>query len=125
MPNPPLNLQSVTVGPRSVQDGGSVPPRGERTGAMVVQHAHGEYYEEASRGNVWTISTAIAGVAIVTGVGVLVTAASNLIVGVFNHTSMINCHIRRAIIQVFAAAFATGGFVWGTSSSPTGITATA
>ena len=122
MPNPPLNLQSVTVGPRSVQDGGSVPPRGERTGAMVVQHAHGEYYEEAARGNVWTISTAVAGVAIVTGVGQLATAANNPIVGVFNQTSNINCHITRAIIVVVAGTSVTGGFVWGISTNPTGIT---
>jgi len=119
------DIQNPLVGPRNIADGSETQWRAERTGAPVVQPAHGEYYEEASRGNVWTISTAIAGV-VMTANTVVSLASSRCIVGIWNPTGGVNAHITRAvIIQVSGTAFTAAGFVWGTISSPTGITGTA
>lgn len=116
------DLQSPTVGPVVVSDGTEVNLRADRTQGLVVQHGHGEYYEEVARGNVWTISTAAAGVSVVTAVGVLTTAANTPIVGLFNPTTSVNLHVTRAVIVVTTGTMVTGGFVWAISTSPTGIT---
>jgi hypothetical protein len=51
------------VGITSVLDGGLVIPRASRTGAAVKVNGHGFYTEPASRGNIFMVSTAVAGVA--------------------------------------------------------------
>lgn len=44
----------LSVGPQAVADGNQIVPRGDRTGAAVIQHAHGRYTETVLRGNVFT-----------------------------------------------------------------------
>lgn len=118
MSNP---IQSPTVGPKTSADGATVPLRAERMSGLVVQPAHGELYEAASRGNVYTISTAVAGI-VSTAAMVVSVASANAIVGLYNPTTDTNLHITRAIIVQVSGTAVTGGFVWGTIASPTGIT---
>ena len=118
MSNP---IQSPTVGPKTSADGATVPLRSERMSGLVVQPAHGEMYEAASRGNVYTISTAAAGIA-VTAAMVVSVASGNAIVGLFNPTTDTNLHITRAVVVQISGTAVTGGFCWGTIASPTGIT---
>ena len=120
----PGGLGQPVAGPFPVADGMDAQLRLNRDSATVVQHAHGEYYEDASRGNTWTISTAKTGVSPVTSVGIIATAANNPIVGLYNPTSNINCHITRAVLIVVTGTMVTGGFAWGVIPSPTGITST-
>lgn len=121
------DLQSPIVGPRTVTDGQPANLRADRQGNLVVQHGHGEMYEETNRGNVWTISTAAAGIGIVTSVGIIATAANNPIIGLFNPTNPlgggVNCHITRTVLVATTGTAVTGGFVWGILTSPTNITA--
>ena len=116
-----MDIQNPQTGPRTVQDGSQSRLRTERTGGLVVQPAHGEYYEDSSRGNTWTISTALAGVTTTANFAVSL-ASSRCVVGIFNPTAGVNLHITRTVIEVVTGALATGGFVWGTINSPTGIT---
>jgi hypothetical protein len=44
------------VGPQTLSDGVSVPPRLNREGAMVIQNLHGRYFEQVMRGNVFGAS---------------------------------------------------------------------
>lgn len=116
------DLESAKVGPIVLSDGDVFQPRADRTSALVIADTHGEMYEETARGNVWTISTAVAGVSIVTSVGIIATAANNPIVGIFNNTASLNCHITRAVLTVCTGTVVTGGFVWAASTNPSGIT---
>ena len=119
------NPQQPLVQPQRVADGVDGRLRGDRTGGTVVQHEHGEMYEEVARGNVWTISTAVAGVSPVTTVGIITTAANPPILGIFNPTiapNTVNLHITRAVLTVCTGTVVTGGFVWGMIPTPTGIT---
>lgn len=118
------DLQAPKVGPVAYQDGDENQLRGDKTGALVIGDAHGEMYEEAARGNVWTISTALAGVSPVTSVGIITTAGNNPIIGLYNPTSNVNLHVTRAVLTVCTGTVVTGGFAWGVIQSPTGITST-
>lgn len=115
------DIQSPVVGPRTYAEGTQVPLRAGRQGELIAQPAHGEYYEESARGNVWTISTAIGGILATANFGVSV-ASANAIVGIWNNTTDTNMHITRAVIVQVTGTAVTGGFVWGTLTSPTGIT---
>jgi len=119
---PEGDLQNPVVGPRVVADNQYPQLRAERTAALVVGHAHGEMYEEVSRGNVWTISTAAAGIAIATSVGIPATAANNPIVGIYNPPGSVNMHVTRTILVATTGTAVTGGFAWYLSANPTGIT---
>lgn len=117
------NMQDPKVGVRLAADGSDVQLRSARTGELAVTKAHGEYYEAAGRGNCWTVSSAAAGV-VATAAVVIGVSAARPIVGLFNPTSNINCHITRAVIVQVSGTAVTGGFVWGSVSNPTAITGT-
>lgn len=113
------NTQNPVVGPLGplgAPDNTETRLRTTRTKDLVVQPAHGEYYEAAARNNIWTISTAAAGVAITANM-VQAVASANAIVGIYNPTSNINCHITRAVIVYVSGTAVTGGFCWGVTSA--------
>jgi len=61
---------AIVTGPINTPDGtvditGTATSRRDRTGASVFQQLHGRLYEQASRGNVYTASTASAGIALI------------------------------------------------------------
>lgn len=51
------------VGAASAADGSYLAARADKTGALVVQNAHGKFYEPASRGKLFCASIGAAGVA--------------------------------------------------------------
>ena len=57
------------VGPAQYADGSPVNPRATRDGAQATQDAHGRYLEAVARGNVYSASTPVAGVAPGTALG--------------------------------------------------------
>lgn len=60
-------IVSGLVGPAVLQDGApSAPIRQGKTGEVVVTELHGKYFEQAYRGNVFTVAQAAAGVVMTT-----------------------------------------------------------
>lgn len=51
------------VGPNRSYEGSRADLRQGLDGEVVVQDAHGRFYEASARGKIWTVSTAVAGVA--------------------------------------------------------------
>jgi len=114
------------VAPDILADGAVSEVRLDKTGSVVVSRGHGTYYEAASRGGVFTISTPLAGI-IVTANMLTSVASSNTICGIYNPTNNYNFHIIRAVVVVPSNATATG-VNWGTISTgaiinpvPTGV----
>jgi hypothetical protein len=111
------------AGPQLSADGTLNNVRLGKTGEMVVGHAHGRYYESAVRGNLWTLSTAAAGVT-VAAANVFSASAGSPIVWVFNPvTSGKNMVITRANLLVASGTLGAGGFVWGFIAPNAGVTA--
>lgn len=109
MPGPMLN---PTVGVRStVGDGGEINPRANRTGELATAAAHGTWLEALRVGNIFTISTPIAGITVTANMLTSV-ASANAIVGLYNKSQAVNLHILRAEIVIGSNATATG-CVWG------------
>jgi len=110
------DLQHAVVGLQVVNDGVQSRLRAERSGALVVQQLHGAYTEENVRGNVWTVSTAVAGVT-VTASAVVSTASAMPIVGIYNPPGTgKNLVVMRACVQNVTGSQVT--FLWGVSNGP-------
>lgn len=114
MPGPMLN---PTVGVKLLQDGAESPGRSTRTGDLSTSATHGTWLEALRTGNIWTISTPLAGITVTANMLTSV-ASSNCIVGLYNKGGGY-AHILRAEIVCGSNATATG-FVWG-YITPTGI----
>jgi len=56
-------INELKIGPQIVSDGSQSTARGEKSGATVVQDAHGHFYESVYRGNVFIASVGVAGTA--------------------------------------------------------------
>jgi hypothetical protein len=93
------DIQSPIVGAASVADGTESRLRADRTGALRTVQGHGALYDDASRGNSWTVSTPVAGIT-VTALMVVSTASSIPIVGVLNPAgSGVNLAIQRCYVD--------------------------
>jgi hypothetical protein len=111
------------VGPAYGADGSDQVPRMTKDTALVVQDAHGRNYEATYRGNVWTLSTAAAGIT-VAAANVIAASAGSPIVGVFNPVgSGKNLVIVRATSLWASGTTGAGGLVWGIIAPNAGVTA--
>lgn len=113
----PGSAVNPTVGVRVLGDGSEANPRVTRTGEQSTAAAHGTWLEALRVGNIWTISTPLAGITVTANMLTSV-ASSNCIVGLYNKGGAM-AHILRAEIVVGSNATATG-FNWG-YITPTGI----
>lgn len=111
------------VGPIQAQDGTLIDPRLTRDGAFLVQDGNGRYYEMAYRGQLFTASTAAAGVTIAaTHVSPLAAATGTPLLGIFNPVnSGVNLMILRAKVATVSGT-PGGEFVWNVIPNPAGIT---
>jgi hypothetical protein len=106
------------VGIQAVADGSNPPMRQMKTGELAVTEVHGRFYEQVSRGNVFSIgcsSTALSGNTIT------LTATSTPILGVYNpSSSTVNLVILQCSLTAFANTLSTpaspGAFVWAAST---------
>lgn len=126
----PLDFGEGTVGPafaQSMTPGTCATNRLGQLGDMIVSSLHGKFYEQAYRGNLYSVgmtSTALSADTIT------LTATTTPIVGVWNPiTSTVNLVIAKATLQISVAgnsAVAPGAFVWassvGNGAITTGIT---
>src|SRR5690242_14274245 len=104
------------VGPQVLGDGvGTQPFRQEKTGAIVMQHLHGRFYESNCRGAVYSGGMTPAAINNSTYTTGTLTASCTPIIGVWNpSTNTVNLVILQATLSiVVTAATATGcgGFV--------------
>ena len=105
------------VGPSVLTDGiGTQPFRQGRLGEQIVQQLHGRYYEQAMRGNLYSISCVPTALSAAT---IALTASGQPIVGIWNPlTSAVNAVILQASLTDFinnVTSVALGGFVWASS----------
>src|SRR3990167_5447341 len=97
----------LAVGPQTKSDGTFGFLRGNKGGAIVVQQHHGKYYEQASRGNVYTGNSASGGIAII------VPGTGGGHPTVWNpQGSGVNCSIIRAELSWVSGVHAPGAFEW-------------
>jgi hypothetical protein len=111
------------VGHVSLSEGAEAPLRIDKTGAQVVQQLHGQYYEQASRGNVYRFGMTTTALSANT---ISLTATTTPIIGLWNPANS-----GKNLIPIFAvcttnvagnSAVAPGGFVWATSTGNSAIT---
>ena len=114
------------VGPVSPKagDGTNLEIRQGSQGEVVVGQLHGRYYEQASRGNVYSIGCQLTALSAAT---ILLTASAQPIVGVWNPTtSNVNLVILQAALtsEINATtSVAVGAYVWASSIGNTALTA--
>ena len=72
------------VGPRYVADGANTELRLGRNGELVCADAHGRYYEAGYRGKLFSASTAVAGVTLISEMASLVAANKQTVLSVYN-----------------------------------------
>jgi hypothetical protein len=111
------DIQSGRPGVQNISDGSENYPRSTRTGELGMSPVHGTFLEALRTGNLWTISTPLAGITVTANMLTSV-ASSNCIVGVYNKSGGAYLHITRLNIVVASAATATG-FVWGFNTPTT------
>lgn len=117
-------LSEGRVGPQVLADGAVDATRQGKSGELVVQELHGQFFEQVVRGNVFSIGCAPTALSAAT---VLLTASAQPIVGVWNPlTSGVNLAILQASLVDFinnVSSVALGGFVWAASSNNASLTA--
>src|SRR5678815_96916 len=113
------------VGPSILNDGvGTQPFRQGRLGEQIVQQLHGRFYEQAMRGNLYSIGCSPTALSAAT---IALTASGQPIVGIWNPlTSGVNTVILQAALVDFinnVTSVALGGFVWAGSLNNAAMTA--
>jgi len=113
------------VGPSILNDGvGTQPFRQGRLGEQIVQQLHGRFYEQAMRGNLYSIGCSPTALSAAT---IALTASGQPIVGLWNPlTSGVNAVILQASLVDFinnVTSVALGGFVWASSLNNAAMTA--
>ncbi len=110
----------TVVGPRNVADGALPTARSARTGELVVADAHGRFYEQNSRGNVYSDGIGLTAINNATYTTGTLGATCTPIAGIWNPTSnTVNLVVLRAVLGITLTALAaTGGgpYVWALST---------
>jgi len=111
------------VGIQSSQDGSLPPVRQGKQGDLIVSELHGRFYEQCSRGTLFSAGSSTTALSANT---IGLTASATPIVGVYNpSTSGVNLVILQASLQVSvqaASSTAPGSFVWAASVGNNAIT---
>lgn len=114
-----------SVGPDVLQDGSPAAIRLGRGAEQVVTELHGRFYEQTTRGNVFSDGMGITSISASTYTTANLTATETPIIGVYNpSTSTINVVVLQAtlsVIQNALQATGCGGFVWASSVGNTAI----
>jgi hypothetical protein len=102
------------VGVQVLQDGVNSQPRQGKSGELNISHVHGNYYEPTYRGNVFTCSTAAAGITLAaTSLSPLAAGTGTPIIGLYNpQSSGKNLVINKVHVGVITSSASTGNIVW-------------
>lgn len=117
-------LNEFQVGPQVNADGVTNNGRSGKTGEQIFSELHGRFYEQASRGGLYSIGATITALSANT---ISLSATTTPIVGVWNpSTSLVNLVIVQAALCVVANNLTSGAgpgvFVWASSVGNTTIT---
>lgn len=119
-----MGIQSQgQVGPQTLGDGVAGNLRQGKTGEQVMQLLHGRYFEQVSRGKVFSIGCSVTALSANT---IALTSSSTPILGLYNPTtSGVNAVILQAALAAFANTLSTpigpGVFVWACSVGNTAV----
>ena len=119
----PTGIQYQT-GAQNVNDGVPINARGGRQGEGIFSELHGRFYEQAFRGNLFSIGHT--GLVALSANTITLTATTTPILGVWNPaTSPVNLVMTRCSLEVQlnnVTSVAPGAFVWASSVGNTAIT---
>jgi len=114
------------VGPRILNDGAGSAMRQDKSGAAVIQHLHGRFYEVNSRGDLFSGGMQFASISNATFTKATLDATATPIAGVWNPTgSDVNLVILQAALAVGVTALQATGcgpFVWCVSTGVAALT---
>ncbi len=115
---------SGQVGPQFLSDGvGTQPVRQGKAGEAIIQNLHGRYYEQVSRGNVYSIGCSITALSANT---ITLINTSTPILGIYNPTTsgvnvvMLQCGLTMAA-NTLSSPVGPGPFVWASSVGNTAV----
>lgn len=120
------DIQNPQPGAQNIRDFSEHRMRGTRTGELGTSQIHGKYEEAVRTGNVWTVSTPIAGITVTANM-LQAVASANAILGLYNKSADRNLHILRTNVQTATATVCN--IVWAIttplqlSTNPTGVSA--
>jgi hypothetical protein len=100
------------VGVQTLQDGAQQPPRLGHAGEIVVDDAHGRFYEAVYRGNVFSASTAVAGVA--PGTALAASAQAIILYNPAGNTK--NYVLLRSAVGYVSGTLGAGSIVYGNAA---------
>jgi hypothetical protein len=119
-------MADLHYGPTSNADGATVANGQDRTaldGSKVVTPIHGRRYEQASRGRVYSVMTAQAGVTLIAEMKQAPAATKQTVLSLVNPTgSNVNLEILLAWIAHISGTPAAGAWTWATGLLATPIT---
>lgn len=119
-------LAEIRTGPVVSADAANNPARADKTGALVMQDAHGRFTEAALRGNLFSAGMTITSISNATFSTGTLTASATPIIGLWNPTnSGKNCVILQARVQIINTALqvtGAGALVWAVSTGQSAIT---
>lgn len=112
------------VGPQALSDGTQGLLRQGKAGEQIIQQLHGRYYEQVSRGFVFSIGS---GNTALSANSITLTNTTTPIVAVWNpQSNTVNLVILQAALQVYINTLTTpvgsGALVWASSTGNAGIT---
>lgn len=119
-------LAEVRTGPVTSSDGAVNPARSGKDGGLVTTDLHGRFYEQNSRGGLFSGGMTMTSISNVTFTTATLGATATPIAGVYNpSTSLVNVVVLQAIMAVTMTALQNtgcGGFMWCTSVGNPGLT---
>lgn len=119
-------LAEVRTGLVSSSDAGVNPARSDKTGALVMQDAHGRFTEAALRGFLFSAGMTITSISNATFSTGTLTATCTPVIGLYNPVnSGKNCLILQVKVQIINTALqvtGAGALVWATSTGQSAVT---
>ena len=104
------------VGPVVVADGNDQQIRQAKDSALVVTDAHGRFYEAASRGQVFSGMTAVAGTTVVAANNTPVAAGAASILSLYNPLgSTVYIELLKTFLMLVSGTPAAGAYVYNTA----------
>lgn len=120
-------LAEIRTGLVTSSDGAVNPARSDKTGATIIQDAHGRFTEAALRGTLFSAGMTLTSISNATFTTGTLTATCTPIIGLWNPpNSGKNLLVLQARLQLVTTALSTptgpGGLVWTTSTNQSAIT---
>lgn len=118
-------LIQTQVGPQVNSDGSIPGLRSGRSGEVVTQLLHGQFYEQNFRGNMYSFGLSNTALVAANAIATGLTSSAQPVVGLYNpSTSLFNLVVLKAMVvqtTIANTAVAPGGFMWVYSAGNPGV----